>query len=169
VLYRNHAVLPGRAAAFLESIIESPAPGFEASLRRIQRQKSTQQSVNQNDLPGAQCREGKPSEEFARPKAALAGFTEPELNLQGTNFYQVAVAQEYLLNRMAVDARQRARMRFKYESLRNLQMKFQVPVPNAILLQAKIGCAVASDHKGKTAGQSRRARVFAGQQLELDH
>src|SRR6266568_9434494 len=50
--------------------------GLEASLTRFQWQKSAQQSVNQNDLPGAQGRQGKPSEKFARSKAALAGFTE---------------------------------------------------------------------------------------------
>ena len=101
---------PPRTASFLESTLESPEPGFEASLTRFQWQESAQQSVNQNDLPGAQGRQGKPSEEFACPKAALARFTEPELNLEGTHFYQVAVAQERLLNRLTVDARQRARM-----------------------------------------------------------
>src|SRR5439155_22795703 len=137
----------------LESTMGRGATGLGASLTQRQRQKSCYQYVNQNDLPGAQGGQGKPSEEFARPKAALAGFTEPELNLQGADFYQVAVAQECLLNGLAVDARQRARVRFQQESVRKLQMQFQVPIPNAILFQAEIGCAVAPDHKGKTAGQ----------------
>src|SRR5438128_4329435 len=130
---------------------------------------SVQQSVNQDDLPGAQGGEGKPSEEFACPKAALAGFTEPELNLHGADFNQVTVAQDSLLHRLAVEARERARMRLQEESVRNLQMKFQVPVPNALLFQAQIGCAIAPDHKGKTAGEGRRGRLFTGKNLELDH
>jgi len=45
-------------------------------------------------------------------------------------------------------------MRLQQESIRNLQMNFQVPIPNAFLFQTKVGCAVAPDNKGK-----RRAKV----------
>src|SRR5262249_56059052 len=44
----------------------------------IQRWKSVQECVDQQDLPGAQGRQSNPSQEFARPKSALTGFTEPK-------------------------------------------------------------------------------------------
>jgi len=133
------------------------------------RQKSVQQSVDQDKLAGAQGREGNPGEKFARPKAALAGFTEAELNLQRADFDHVPVPQEGLFNRLAIDVRQRLRMRYQQEAVRNPQMKLQVPIPDAIVLQAKIGGAVAPNHKRKPASEGYHARVGAGKNLKLNH
>jgi len=48
-------------------------------------------------------------------------------------------------------------------------MNFQVPIPYAVLFQAKIGGAVAPYHEGKAAGLGGRSRVVTGKNLELDH
>ena len=97
-----------------------------------------------------------PDEAFAGEQAALARFPEPELQLHGADFQQVAVPQEGVLGRLAVDGDERIGPRREQKTLGGIEAELEMFVPNAVFLQLQVGCGGTSDRTGKRRATQRR-------------
>ena len=113
--------------------------------------------------------DGSPGKAFAEAQVGLAGFTEPELESQGTDVYRIAIAQDSLLNSLAINGGQGVRLGAQHDAFRGVEVELQMLVPNPAFLQSQVGTDGASDAYRKTAGHPSGARLFAGQDLKLDH
>src|SRR5437762_1848462 len=133
------------------------------------RNSEAEQPVNQSHLSRAQGPQSKPGEQLARAQTRLAGFAQPESNLDRPNPNQVSIPQNGSSNRLIVNRRRRLRMNCQNKSFGHAQIDFQMPVPNPLLLQPKVCGAVAPDDKWKTASHCDGARLFSGEHLKLDH
>ena len=99
----------------------------------------------------------------------MARFTQPELHLQRADLDEVAVTQQGLLDRLAVDRGQRVGLGAEAETLSGNQIELQMLVPNAVLLQLEAGGRGAPNPYRKTAGHPCGARLLSGQNLKLHH
>ena len=60
-------------------------------------------------------------------------------------------------------------MRGEHEARGGVERQFEMPVPDAIILEPQVGCGGAANPKRKTAGDLFGARHFAGNNFKLDH
>ena len=70
---------------------------------------------------------------------------------------------------MVADGSYSARQHREHKTFVRTKLDLQMPIPNAILLEAKIGVRGAANAKRKTAGHQFGARLFAIKNFELQH
>lgn len=129
----------------------------------------SQEQVDHTNLAKGNRRNGGPGQPFAEAQSALNRLAESELYLGGANFNGVAIAKESLLNRLAVYARSRVRMASEEKTFGRPEIELEVLIPNPVFLQLQIKSAGTTDAYRKTAGHPYGTRLFAGQNLKLDH
>ena len=131
--------------------------------------RSAEKPVNKGDLAEGNGGEASPGEHFAKAQPALGQLTEPELDSSRAKVYSIAIAQEGLASRLAVDRSQSVRLRLQDKALTQAEVELEVPVPHPIILELQIGVSRSSEPYRKTAGHPNGARLFPRQDLKLDH
>ena len=106
---------------------------------------------------------------FAKAQPGLSGFAKPELHSKRPNGDGIAIAQDGLVNGLAVDGSQGVGLSTQDDALGGVEVELQMLFPNAVFLQLQVGVNGASDAYRKTAGYPCGARLFPGQNLKLDH
>src|SRR6266571_2645527 len=92
----------------------------KASLEKAPSLRSTEESVDQNNLPDAQGRQRGPGEELARSQTQLAGFAQPEPDFHRADRNQVAIAQEGLFHRLIIYRGSRAGINLQHKTFGHL-------------------------------------------------
>ena len=113
---------------------------------------STEQPVDERNLKKGNSGDGSPGESFAEAQTGLAVFTEPKLHRQGTDVDGIAVAQDGLLDTLAIDIDQRFRLGHEDKTCGGLEVELQMLVPDAILLRLQVSDGGTTDPYRKTAG-----------------
>src|SRR5204863_216794 len=99
----------------------------------------------------------------------LAAAREPETDLHRAQLDQVTIAQHPLLHPLTIDDGQRLRPRSKKESLAPLEGNLQMAFPNPGLVENESGPGLTTELKRKTADHDIMARLFARENLKLNH
>ena len=130
---------------------------------------STRQPVDNGYLPKAQCRQRNPSQDLTKLKAALPGGAQTEAQLHGAHLTDLAIPQQSSLNPLAIDRCQRVWRNLRHHSLSHTEVYAQRAFPNCIVFEAHSIRTRPPKVKWKTAGHPFGARLFSGQDVELNH
>jgi hypothetical protein len=119
-------------------------------------------------LGGGDGDDKRPDEKFAEAQTALTGGGEPELQFGGAKRDGVAVAENLILERPAVDGDQGARRNRKVETAA-LKFEREVLIPDAVIFELQMVFRRASDAERKMSDSRPAARLFSRKDIELNH
>lgn len=103
------------------------------------------QDVDESDLGKGHQGDANPSEGLSKPQASVCGGAEAELELDRTDLKDVAIAQHGFLNRLAIYGSQALCGGGEHRPPAIPQFQARMPVPNAVLLDAKVILGGAPD------------------------
>ncbi len=110
-----------------------------------------------------------PRNNFAPGLAALPGSRQGETKLRGANLDDIAIPQRRSpFDRFVIERYKRVWLNVK-DDLLPAPRKHQVPLPNAAIVEPQKGIRRTPHVERKMAGYDARARLFAGEDVKLDH
>src|ERR1035437_7528316 len=87
---------------------------------------SAEQPVNEADLAKGNGGDARPGQPFTDAQPGLMGFAEPELHLQRADIDGVAIAQDGLVNGLAVNGGQGFGLGTQHDALRGIEVELQM-------------------------------------------
>src|SRR4029434_7412728 len=120
-------------------------------------------------MPQTQPGRGKPGQCLTQAQASVSGWTQGKTQLHSANPDHIAVAQEGLLNRFAIDGGEDLGLGGEDEAFGRMEIQVKVLVPNAIFVHTEVAGTRSADAYRKTAGDPFGARLLAIKNCQVDH